>query len=292
MSVAVITLTRNRTPHLVNLMHGLVRGHDHPDELVVAVMGGDDPQELVPRTPFRTEWVHLDVGEDEPLPLAEARNRAVARTDADELVFLDVDCIPGPQLVSGYQEGTRQLDGLIMGGVRYLPPGRPRGTEWDWDQLVAASQQHPSRPEPPDDGLRTGDDHELFWSLTFAVRHRTFDALGGFDDSFRGYGGEDTDLAFTARRHGVPVAWAAGAWCLHQHHATYDPPLDHATEIVVNACRFREKWRTWPMEGWLERFQKLGLVSWDPEGDELRLLREPTEQELDDAHRATAVPSG
>ena len=40
----------------------------------------------------------------------------------------------------------------------------------------------------------------LFWSLNFAVRRTVWDELGGFDEGFGGYGGEYTDLAFTARQ--------------------------------------------------------------------------------------------
>lgn len=292
MSAAVITLTRDRTDHLVNLVRGLERGRVHPDVLVVAVMGGEDPQPAIREPPFAVDWVRLDVGEGDRLPLAEARNVAAGRTDADDLVFLDVDCIPSPTLVDGYSRGLRELDGIVMGGARYLPPGYPDGGGWEWRDLVAVSEEHPTRPDPPDGGLAPTSRYELFWSLTFAVRRRTFQALGGFDGSFQGYGGEDTDLAFTARELGVPLAWTADAGCLHQHHDTYDPPLDHAADIVINARTFHDKWGTWPMEGWLERFDALGIVRWSPEEGRIEHLRDATDQELQDAHRPTAVPSG
>lgn len=291
MSAAVITLTRNRTSHLVNLVRGLVRSSTRPDRLVVAVMGGEDPRPAIPDAPFAVRWVTLDVGSDDPLPLAEARNRAAERADADALIFLDVDCIPAPSLVESYRGGLRELDGLLMGGVRYLPPGRPRGGTWDWDELWQASRQHPDRPAPPAEGVDGTDRYELFWSLSFAVTRPVFDQLGGFDGSFDGYGGEDTDLAFTARARGVPLGWV-GAWALHQHHDTYDPPLDHVADIVVNARRFKQKWGTWPMEGWLRQLDEMGIVRWSPSGDDLELVREATPDELDTAHRPTAVPSG
>lgn len=291
MNLAVLTLTRDRTGHLVNLVRGLVRGRPHPDVLVVAVMGGDDPRRFLPQVPFDVEWVYLETDEDEPLPLAEARNRAAGAVDTRDLVFLDVDCIPGPDLVGRYHDGLRQLDGLLMGGVRYLPPGWPAGPDWRWEQLLSVSDRHPVRPDPPQTGMRRTDRYEMFWSLTFAVTRATFGRLGGFDTSFAGYGGEDTDLAFTARRLGVPAAWV-DAWCLHQHHDTYDPPLQHLADIVVNARRFHDKWGTWPMEGWLHRFDELGIVRWSQDGEDLQLIRRPTQAELDEAHRSTAVPSG
>lgn len=291
MSVAVITLTRGRTAHLVELVRGLSRGRPPPDELAVAVMGGQDLGSAVPDTCFPIKWVRLEVTGDDPLPMAAARNRAAAATRSERLVFLDVDCIPGPDLVASYDDGLAELDGLLMGDVRYLPPGWPRDPAWTWLDLVSVSQPHPIRPDPPELGLRHEGRYGLFWSLTFAVNASTFDGLRGFDTTFAGYGGEDTDLAFTARREGVPLAWVAGALCLHQHHDTYDPPLNHVAEIVVNANRFHDKWGTWPMGDWLERFAEIGLVDWSPQDDHLELLREPTGDELASARQPTAVPS-
>lgn len=292
MTVSVITLTRNRTSHLVNLVRGLERGLVAPAELVVAVMGGDDPRPAMPDADLPIKWVDLDVGQGDPLPLAEARNRAAEVADGDALVFLDVDCIPGPDMVAGYADGLRELDGLLMGGVRYLPPGLPDGPDWDWLALLPDADRHPSRPDPPERGLRPTDRYELFWSLTFAVRAATFRGLGGFDPSFVGYGAEDTDFAFTARARQTPLAWAASTWSLHQHHETYDPPLDHVRDVVLNARRFHDKWGTWPMEGWLRRFDDLGVVDWSPRTGSLEFVRPATEDELAAAHRATAVPAG
>ncbi|WP_409241961.1 glycosyltransferase family 2 protein, partial [Caballeronia sp. INML3] len=40
----------------------------------------------------------------------------------------------------------------------------------------------------------------MFWSLNFACHLNTFEQIGGFDDAYTGYGGEDTDFAFRAKR--------------------------------------------------------------------------------------------
>jgi GT2 family glycosyltransferase len=127
---------------------------------------------------------------------------------------------------------------------------------------------------------------ELFWSLSFAVLRRTFlERIGGFDEGFTGYGGEDTDLAFSARAAGVPLAWVPEAIAYHQDHEHHDPPLHHLRDIAVNARRFRERWDVWPMEGWLCAFVDAGLVRWD--GRDLEVLRDPTPAELARTRRRT-----
>lgn len=289
MQVTVCTLTRNRTRHLVNQVRGLLASVTPPAAQVVAVMGGEDPAPAVPDTPWPIEFV--DVAGGHGLPLARARNVAVRATATPGVVLLDVDCVPAPGLVGTYGRALDAFDGILMGGVGYLPPG--------WDEvdlteqaLAEVAEDHPSRPTPPTWGeLRPTDDWALFWSLSFAVRRDTLmERVGGFDEGYGGYGAEDTDLALRACRAGVPLAWLGGARAFHQHHETHDPPLQHVSSIVGNARRFRQVWGTWPMEGWLSAFDRMGLVRFDPDADVLVSLREPTGKELAAAHRPTALP--
>jgi hypothetical protein len=291
---AVVTIVRDRTAHLVELVRGLERGTVAPSQLVVVVMGGEDPRPALPDVGFelRTRWC---APVDDRLPLARARNLGVAEVDDDRVILLDVDCIPGAALVARYTAALADHDALLMGPVRYLDPGATAGG-WDEADLRARSRPHPSRPHPsrPD---RTGDatvptDHyERFWSLSFAVRRSTYrDRIGGFDEGMVGYGGEDTDLAFAARAAGVPLAWVPDAPAYHQHHVTHAPPLPHLRAIVANAHRFRQRWGEWPMGGWLAAFAERGLVAWDPAGAQLEVLREPTAAELDAARRDHVVP--
>lgn len=294
MDVTVCTLTRDRTTHLVRQIRGLLGSARRPAGHVVAVMGGEDPRPAVPSTPWRT--VFLDVGADGDLPLAHARNAAVEAADTEGIVLLDVDCIPSSGLVASYGNALDAFDGLLMGGVRYLPPGWATGIP-DVGPIEDAvlhrlGERHPARPEPPrGGGIDPTDRYELFWSLSFAVRRSTISGrIGGFDEQYGGYGGEDTDLALRARQAEVPLAWLGDAWAFHQHHDTYDPPVQHVASIVQNAERFHEVWGRWPMEGWLTRFADMGLVRWGPGGETLELLREPSEAEFAAAHRPTAVP--
>lgn len=284
MTTSVVTIVRGRKRHLANVVHGLARGRALPGELVVVVMGGQDPTAAFASAPFpvRTTWCEPPGDE---LPLADARNAGARLASGEELVFLDVDCIPGRELVAAYRAALRALDGLLVGGVRYLDPGAA-DENWTVADLVAASAEHPSRPAPPGPGLVLTDRYELFWSLSFAVRRTTLrDRIGGFDPALSGYGGEDTDLAFSARAAGVPLAWVPAAVAYHQHHPTHSPPVTHLRSIVANARRFREKWGEWPMEGWLTAFAAMGLVRWEPSVGRLEVLREPTGEEVAAAAR-------
>ncbi|WP_231635642.1 glycosyltransferase family 2 protein [Novosphingobium sp. ST904] len=119
--------------------------------------------------------------------------------------------------------------------------------------------------------------------MVFGIHRERFFDLGGFDEAFTGYGAEDTDFGFRAREVGLPLLFMGGPGAFHQHHDSFEPPLQHLDDIVRNANVFRVRWDRWPMEGWLAAFQKLGLVLW--EQDRLSVHRRPTDEEI--AHART-----
>lgn len=263
--VSVLTLARGRTAHLLNLIEGLRRCAPAPDELIVVDMN-DAPLEL-PSTPFPLRLVRLAGG---ALPLAAARNLAARSARNDRLLFLDADCIPARGVVGAVDRTLRNIDGLVCPEALYLGENDARGP-WTETKLLAAGRPHPARPFPRE-GLRLEGDFRLFWSLAFGIRRATFEAIGGFDEAFTGYGGEDTDFGLRADAFGVPLVFMGGPGAFHQHHAVSDPPVEHLADIVGNARRFRRKWGWWPMEGWLTAFGEAGLISFDAE--EIRLISE------------------
>ncbi|HEU4842346.1 MAG TPA: glycosyltransferase [Ilumatobacteraceae bacterium] len=267
MTVGVVIITAERDEHLTRVLRALAAQHRPADRVVVVDMA--DARPTIARAPLSVARVVVEPV-DGVLPLGAARNAGAAHLDCDVLAFLDVDCIPGPAFVADHAGAlAAHGDALACGRVRYLRAGwHTAGPGHDLDELSAP---HPARPAPARDELDT-DRHELFWSLNFAVRSATWDRLGGFDTGYRGYGAEDTDLGLRARRLGIPLLWVAGAGVYHQWH----PPtrLDPARrdEIVANARRFRERWGTWPMTGWLDELAAAGVVRWDPAADLLELV--------------------
>ena len=286
--LSVVTLVRNRNALLARLVDGLVGGDAPPAELVVAWCGGEDPHAVLPDdAPFAVRVLPVGRG-GERIPYAEARNAGAAASSAANVAFLDADCIPGPRYVVALADGLAEVDALATGEVWYLPPAAPEA--FDPATLRAAGRVHPHRDRPPARGWRTGGRHEQVWGLHMAFRRTTFDRLGGFDETYQGYAGEDTDLAVTARRAGVPVALVADAEVFHQHHDVWDPPVQQLRATLANATTFRRKWGRWPMEGWLAELDRRGLVTWDPSAAEVTVRREPDAADLAAAHQHAALP--
>jgi GT2 family glycosyltransferase len=272
--ISVLTLVRNREAHLRELVEGLRRSRRPPDELVVIDMS-DEPITL-PATDFPIAVERL---ETTGLPLALARNRAAARARHDHLLFLDVDCIPMRDCIGRLEDVLDGRDGLACADIRYLGPGEAR-SGWKEDALIKVGRPHPVRSFPAR-GVRIEPNPGLFWSLGFGVRRGTFCAIGGFDETFCGYGAEDTDFGFRAASAGVPLLFVGGAVACHQYHETFEPPVQHLDDIVANARRFHAIWGGWPMEGWLDAFRSLGLIDWTD--TRLHIRRRPTIDEMEHA---------
>ena len=255
----MVTVVHGRHDHLTRQLAGLARQTRPADDHVVVAMGDEQV-----RTVVGSAARVVDVPAGARLPLAAARNAGAAAAlagGAELLVFLDVDCIPGPDLVARYAAVAR--DGVLDSGpVTYLPAA----VDYELATLHTLADPHPARPVPADGEVREATDHRLFWSLSFALTADTWSRLGGFCEDYAGYGGEDTDFAETAHAAGVPLRWVGGAAAFHQHHPVSHPPVEHLADVLANGRVFAGRWGWWPMEGWLEEFADRGLARRTDEG--------------------------
>lgn len=275
MSVSVLTLVRGRERHLRSLMLSLEKQSLLPDELVIAWMQ-PEPFNDLPALSFPVRNVIVPGDE---LPLAEARNSAALAASAECLVFLDVDCLASRSMIASYSHAVEEQDGIFLGEVFYLPADAPDFVG-DYTVLDAVGRPHVSKPRFPAVGIEEEPDGGQLWGLSFALRKHAWQLIGGMDERFVGYGGEETDFAATAARTGTKTFRVGGARVYHQHHVISIPPLHHFQSIVRNARRFREKHGRWCMDYWLGQFRDRGLIRWQPDGDALDIVRQPQPDEI------------
>ncbi|MET0248882.1 MAG: galactosyltransferase-related protein [Sphingobium sp.] len=287
MTLSLCTLAHDRADHLVNLVHGLNAQTTPPAELVIAVMQ-PAPYEL-PDTRFPVRQIMLG---EQGIVLAAARNAAAREAIGDKLVFLDVDCIPTPDLVADYDRLLEQTDAIVMGEMLYLPKGAT-DAGIDYGRFAQLGVKHRDRAGPPETMLAPCPDYRCFWSLNFALHKAVFLDVGGFDESFVGYGGEDTDFGKTVVTAGGAFNWCRGALAYHQYHPHHMPPVHHIDSVIANAARFRDKWGHFTMEHWLRAFELMGLVALR-DGDYVRLRdvsaadRALTQQQTHQPYASTA----
>lgn len=263
--LALITIVSGRHDHLQRQLDTVTHSPNRPWLHVVVAMDDANVRSIV-GSGESVEVVEIDSGAD-GLELASARNigaRFAIAAGADSLVFLDVDCLPGPELFSRYRRALHDHydDSVICcGPVTYLEQGQIN------DDLAAYTNPHPARPDPPDGEVHLDSDLTLFWSLSFALNAHDWRNIRGFHTGYRGYGAEDTDFAMSAAAQGYRLAWVGGAHAYHQYHRVSDPPVEHLDDILRNGALFRRRWGWWPMDGWLTAFEDRGLVEYDAATD-------------------------
>jgi GT2 family glycosyltransferase len=266
---SVVTIVKGRRKQLANLLHSIQASTMHPHDIQIVCM---DDLDVVGIPDNLKVSVHLTNNAHE-LPLAAARNMGMAAAKSDNVIFIDVDCIVSPTLFANMLMAL-QAQTIIAAYPLYLPLLPNTG---NYDELKAQAVAHPAREHiPPGEPVQ----HLQFWSLIFAVQKQTFEKIGGFDQSFTGYGAEDTDFAMMFHRAGIELRFIQD-YVLHQYHDKYDPPLNHFNSIIKNATRYREKWGVLPMQRWLKAFQNMGLIKINP-ADGITINQEPTDNQIKD----------
>jgi hypothetical protein len=264
-TTAVVTITHGRDGHLHRQRVGLVA--DPPGlHVVVGMAERPDLLDLAGAPPVTVRTVAVA---GPGLPLAAARNagaETALEAGAEVLIFLDVDCIPGPRLASSYGRAAIAVSSpaLLCGPVCYLPEPPPGG----YPAAVASGDRpgtyHPGRPVPKEGELLADSRFELFWSLSFAVTAQTWNKLGGFHEGYVGYGAEDTDFGLSAAAAGARLYWVGGAEAYHQYHPPSRSDPAHLTQLLRNARLFHRRHGSWPMPTWLTELAAAGLVEFDP----------------------------
>jgi len=254
-----------------------------PDDYIVVAMDDRHARRHVQAGHPSPRVVDLPL-RDGHLPLASARNagaEAALSRGAELLVFLDVDCLPAPELVGRYAEAADINDSpgrVLCGPVANLPP--PPETGYDLTSLADEGVPVHGRPIPRAEEIVESQDFNLFWSLSFAITAASWHSFGGFNDTYLGYGAEDTDFGQRVRDAGGSICWVGGAWAYHQHHPKTEPPVEHLHDIVRNARIFKDRWGWWPMEEWLIKFQELNLIYYNPRADNWLLERDHRQRPL------------
>jgi len=267
---SIVTIIKERRKQLANLLESVKASTILPYDIQVVCM---DDLDIFDIPEGLNVSVHLMNGPHQ-LPLAAARNMGITATKTENVIFIDVDCLVSPTLFASLLMAL-QAENIIAAYPLYLPMVPDTGS---YTKLEPQAVPHPSREQIP---IGQPVDHLLFWSLIFAIKKETFKNIGGFDESFIGYGAEDTDFAMMFHKAGVEQIFVRD-YVLHQYHDKYDPPLNYFDSIIENASRYKQKWDVLPMQRWLKAFEEMGLIRID-ENDNITVIQKPTESHIENS---------
>jgi glycosyltransferase involved in cell wall biosynthesis len=219
MNICVIVSTYNRPDALSAVLDGYAAQDGHDFELIVADDGSTDATQRVVaeyarRAPFplRHVW-QADLG----FRAAAIRNRALAATGADYIIFTDGDCVPPPPFVSRHralaEPGVFLSANRVLLSERFTREVLERRLpihEWGAGRwLLAWLMRDVNRVLPlfrlPDGGFRKRSPRRWEGVKTCNLSAWRADLLrvNGLDESYTGWGLEDSDLVIRLLHAGV-----------------------------------------------------------------------------------------
>lgn len=218
-TVAVIIPFYNQH-HELELVLKAIELQDYPAELVRVVVADDGST----RTPQGRQGVQVVRQADLGFRAAAVRNLGASVTDAEILCFLDADTVPEP----GYLRRMVRLpalapEALVVGHRRHadLSDWTPAQLHGWWTggpapPVFGAPQWLSREYERSANLLHT--DHRSYRYVISSVMccsRMLFEELGGFDESFTHYGGEDWEFAHRALAGGALLQHAPDAVAWH-----------------------------------------------------------------------------
>ncbi|SES45233.1 glycosyltransferase family 2 protein [Actinokineospora terrae] len=209
-TVSVVVAHYEQHDQLARVLAALRNQTAPPLEVIVA----DDGSAVVPVCPGASVLTQPNRG----FRAAAARNRGAAAARGEVLVFLDADTVPGPGFLAAITRRVARCPDVLAVGRREhadLSALRPGDDPATAPALTA--------PTWLDEGYRAtadllhadGRSFRYVISAVLAYRASLHIDLGGFDERFTDYGGEDWDLAYRAWNNGAVLVHEADAVAWH-----------------------------------------------------------------------------
>lgn len=197
--------TKDRAPYLERALASFERQTDAPpfEAIVVDNASTDDTPDVVRRCADRNRFPVTYVYEPEP-NRGKARNRGIERASGELIVFCDDDVqAPDGWLAAHAAAHASRAPIVVNGPIVNVP---------SYDSERKPTMANYSRA--------------FLCTCNVSMRREDLHASGGFDESFRLYGWEDTELGVRLREAGVAwkFAWDAYLWHIK-------PPTENTLEV-------------------------------------------------------------
>jgi len=232
LAASIVVATYQRAPAVRRLLEALCAQTCDPatfEVIIVADGSTDGTRELIDgfEAPFalRGTW-------QENAGRAAASNRAIALSRADLLIILDDDMVAEPGLVAAHiaahPDGAERR--FVMGPA---PIALPAGPSPFLRYMATTRNEHYARLAEPGHVFHVRD----LYSANASVRRDVLVGIGGFDEAYRTYGGEDVDLALRLHEAGVVFGFSPEAAAVEGYEKTFRELAADMVQEGRNAVR-------------------------------------------------------
>jgi len=183
-------------------------------EVIVADDGSvDGTGEFIRKLRYPIFLKYLSSGVNKGRP--HNRNRGLEKAAGEWVIFIDGDLVPGEGFIDAYVRAWGEFpDGVLVGSWRF-PPGRAASK---WDRYFESRGCLAMKS-----GLWLPG--KYFTSANFSIRRETLNRLQGFDVSFEGWGGEDTEFGLRLEKNHFRIFNVPEAFCYHLQAKSLDDIL-------------------------------------------------------------------
>ena len=214
--VSVVIPTYARPRQLRGCLEDLAQQTLDPDAFEVVVVDDGSPEGVGALAQAFAGRLHIRVFRQVNAGPGAARNRGASEAAGALIAFTDDDCRPSPAWLETMLAGERSRPGALVGGsTRNGLSHRLFSEASQW--IVDMVYEHFNR------------NHEnayFFASNNIAWGRESYQAIGGFDQSFPRAGAEDRDFCDRWRAAGMPLIWRPAASIEHFHPQTLASFLD------------------------------------------------------------------
>jgi len=221
MRFSVIIPSYNSGKFIRSCLSGiLAQSVDFDFEVIVVDSSDDGTDEVIRREFSRVRLIHLD---EKTIP-AIARNIGMENARADELAFIDSDCIPAENWLAEVGRTLGPDCQVVCGGIINAHPLNPISIAEYFLEFREFSIYSPRR------------ETEAFLAANFALRKEVVQKYGGFA---RVRASEDTLFRHNLKQHGVRVFFEPRIQVYHLNRTTLRPYLRNQQLLGTNSALAR-----------------------------------------------------
>lgn len=202
---------------------------------------------------------------------AGARNRGIQESSGEIILFTDADIIAHRSLLEEHLSLHRKARGTVQPQGRGViaqsgtPSAKSEATSTGPELVsvvgceirvgsledLSACQKNPE----PCHMLHPPQRKKLFWLYFLtgnaSVPREVLDRIGGFDESFQGYGWEDVEMGYRLYHAGIPILYNAKAYNYHLHPVHLSEAVKRKHLAGISAVNFYKKHQDWKVRLYL-----------------------------------------
>lgn len=218
----IVTTAPGREENLAYCLRSLYQQSLVPTEVIVTD-DGTGSAAIAEQWADRLPLTYLSRPNDKTV--ARSRNLAAARATQPFLVILDGDILLNPEGLAAYQTHFESRPDALWSGFFGNNFQYESASYWFDERRVNyvdkrfeacfVKKFYPFAHLLLNPALN-------YWGGNMGIPKTQYDLLGGFDESYTGWGGEDIEFALRAIKAGCELHFSVDAWAEHQIHPRND----------------------------------------------------------------------